>query len=391
MNQTPLLVTQPETIRSIAQKLANEKVIALDTEFIRETTFFPKVALIQVASREETWLVDPTVLSKEELQPLFDLFLRPDILKVMHATHADQECFYTSYGFVVAPVLDTAIGAALLGMGDNMGLGKLLKELLDINLPKGRARARWLTRPLPRELLEYAELDVKHLVNLGEVLKEKLSARNRMAWALEESATETKVFEVTPEEMAFRMFKSGQVEKNIYPVLLELVRWREKRARTADMPRGWVADNETLMALSKSRPATVDELRHFRGLNGREVDKSGKYILEAMERGKKMKVEIPPRGERVTLRSDAEEHILDLVHSYVSYLANRLEIASRFLLSSHKSAQLVIHADKEINHWVEHEIISPHASALIGEDLKALLSGKRALAIRNKQVEILTL
>jgi ribonuclease D len=340
------LVTDPKEVGRIAETLRQQKSIGVDTEFIRETTFFPKIALIQVATREETWLLDPTALNPSELAPFLSVLQDPNILKIMHAAHSDQECFYTAYGVLVSPVLDTSIAAALVGMGDNLGLGRLLKELVNVNLPKGRARARWLARPLSHELLEYASHDVAYLVEMGEVIEQKLRAKSRWEWALEESVVKASLFEVTPEEMARKLSKSGQMDMSHYPVLVELMKWREERARRGDLPRGWVADNETLVALSKVRPKSLEELRSFRGLSPKEVNRSGLQILEAVQRGRDTPRETIPSGARLPPMTDREDHILDLIQTYIAYLARQHEIAPRFLLSSNRAFALLQRAPK---------------------------------------------
>lgn len=392
MTKPPELLTTPEAVADMAAELSKQASIAVDTEFIRETTFYPKVALIQVATREKTWLVDPVALTGQQMEPLLVVLKNPNILKVMHAAYSDQECFHTAYKVIVDPVLDTSIAAALIGMGDNLGLGRLLKDLLNVNLPKGRARARWLQRPLPPELLEYAEQDVAHLVELGEGLADRLNQKNRLDWALEESRVDAKEFDPSPLDMARRVAKSGQLDGNALPILVELFTWREDRARRADLPRGWVADNETLVALAKVKPKSIEELRSFRGLKPKEVDRSGATIIDAVKRGLATPKDTYPKISRPYVpHSDEVEHVVDLVQSYVAYLASHHAIATRFLLSSNKAFLLVLHGEKEIDWWVKEEILSLQAGKLIGLDLKELLEGRRGLAIRKGRVEILSL
>jgi ribonuclease D len=384
------LVAAPQDVAEIASQLGNETRISIDTEFIRETTFYPKVALIQVATQTQTWLLDPTVLTPKDLEPIRDVMENPKILKYMHAAHADQECLYTRYGYVATPVLDTAVAGALLGLGDNLGLGKLMKDILGITLPKGRARVRWLTRPLPQELLDYAALDVAHLVDLGDQLCERLKKLNRLEWAIEESEIDTKGFDVTAEELSEKAAKSGHYDGTQLNVLTELFRWRENRARTADMPRGWVADNETVSALCKARPKSIEELKQFRGLNGREVDRSGKDILEAIRIGR----EKPPatvEKKRFGPWSEKDDHVLDLVGSYVAMLASKHEIATRFLMSSHTSHLLIRHINDDVAKWVEVGLLSEGGARLIGKDLEEFVRGKKALAVRGGQVEVIPL
>ena len=390
MTKTPPLIQNSRDIPAIADALRQVDMIGVDTEFIRETTFFPKIALLQIATDTQAWLIDPTTLSNDDLAPILDVFKDQKILKLMHAAYADQECFYWAYGFVAEPVLDTAIAAALTGFGDNIGLGKLLRDVLHVSLPKGRARVKWLQRPLPSDLLQYAEQDVAHLVRLSRVLGERLKTKNRWDWAIEESRIEPQVFESSPEDIAKRLAKSGHLDAVSFPVLVELLRWREERARHANMPRGWVADNEILVALSKVQPTTMEQLRTFRGLNGKELDRSGQRILDAVKKGK-----AAPKDDSLSFSRSApaerEDHLFEFIRTYVSFLADRHEIALRLLINTGKAQQLAQNPSLDEETWIKEGLLSRNACGLIGEELKELLSGKRGLILKNGKVEILKL
>jgi ribonuclease D len=218
-------IDTPNELASFCQQLLNEPIIGVDTEFIRETTFFPRIALIQAATRDEVGLIDPTAFSNEQMAPFVEVLKRPEVLKVFHASHADQECLFWTYGLVAAPVLDTAVAAGLCGMGDSIGLQKLLREVLGIHVPKGRARAKWLNRPLSAELLHYAEQDVAHLVVLTSKLREILVEHERWEWALEESEADSSSFDVSPQEIATKLAKGAHLNKE-EGVLAALVEWR---------------------------------------------------------------------------------------------------------------------------------------------------------------------
>jgi ribonuclease D len=390
MTRKPALISDPTEVSRIAAALQKEPVIAVDTEFIRETTFFPKTALLQFATDKEAWLVDPLACTKEQLKPVLDVLVNPDVIKIFHAAFADQECFYWSYGVLAEPVLDTAVAGALLGLGDNAGLAKLLREILNVHLPKGRARAKWLARPLPFELLNYAVEDVVHLVELGRRLMDRLKAKGRLDWALSESRYLPEDFDPAPEDIAARLGKNSGVDGHHYAVLAELVRWREDRAKKANLPRNWVSDNETLIALAKVRPKNIEELKSFRGLSVKEVERSGTSILDAIKKG----LTLPKQeggGPRFPQLDDKEEHLLDFIQTYVSFLASKHEIAPRYLLSAPKAIRLLHKRKDDVDAWVNAGILTEAARALIGEELKALLAGKRALGLKGDRVEIFEL
>ena len=364
--KSPNMITTPEALAKMCTELTQETVMGLDTEFIRETSFYPRIALIQVASRTRTWLVDPVALDKTALTPLLDVLVNPEILKVIHASHSDQECLFWSYGILAGPVLDTSIAAALCGLGDSIGLQKLLRELLGVHVPKGRARAKWLARPLSPELLHYAEQDVAHLVALYEKLKDLLTHKARWDWAIQESKVEAAIFDVPPEEMAAKIVRGAHLHKE-EPILRELVIWRESRAREANIPRGWVADNEVLIALAKTQPKSIEELKTFRGIHAKEIERSGGRIIKAIEKG--LASENPPLKETSRDFGRVDSHAVALLQTYISFLAAQLEIMPRFLINAHQSHQILFHSEKSIEEWVTLGILGEEASQLIGQDL----------------------
>ena len=270
----PHLITTAEEIQSISDRLKTKQIIAFDTEFIREKTFFPQLEIIQIATDEEAWLVDAQAFVADEegtahpaVQPLLDIFLDENILKVVHAAQADQECLHTSYNMVATPVMDTAIAASLCGLGENIGLANLLKSVLKVNIRKGYARTNWSVRPLPKHLIEYAYNDVVHLVELGKSSVKRLENMNRLDWALEISSqwSNPKLYRPDPDSIAKRLSKSGRINEENYPVLLELLRWREEKVRELNIPRRWLADDDVLMSLAETCPRTTTR-RHSEGL-----------------------------------------------------------------------------------------------------------------------------
>ncbi len=385
----PKLITTADEVFTVCQQLQTEPFLALDTEFIRETTFFPKIALIQIANQKQAWLIDPTVLGKEDLAPLFQLLTDPKILKVIHASYADQEVLYWAYGCIVEPVLDTSVAAALCGIGDNVGLQKLLKDELGVSIPKGRSRVKWLSRPLSEELLVYAEEDVLHLVELGDSIKNRCEKLSRWEWVLEESQSSKDQFDVSPEVMAQKLGKSAHLDAIGRSVLLELVTWRENRAKAKNVPRHWVVDNEVLLSLAKVRPRSTSDLKTFRGLNAKEVERSGEEILKAVNRGVELGSQLGTAEPVSFHRSPpVETHLINLVQSYVAFLAREHSIANRYLLSAPQIEWLLKNSNKTVDSWVEIGILTKRAAELVGNEMKAFLEGKVGLKISQGALEV---
>jgi ribonuclease D len=386
----------PAEITALAEELSKHAIISFDTEFIRENTFYPSVELIQIGTRDASWIVDAQAFrgkNMEGLRPLLDVFENPKILKILHAAQGDQECLYTSYKVVAKPSFDTAVGAALCGYGDGIGLGNLLKAVLNVNLKKGHARTNWAARPLPAQLIEYAHADVEFLVQAAEALLAKLDEAGRREWALELSAKweNEALYQPDPEALTQKLGKSGRMDAKTYSTLLELVRWREERVRTLNLPRRWVADDQVLLDLANVKPKDLTHLSAFRGLNKGEMKASGERILEAIRKGAEAKEGKPAASSRPEHPSSDESQALDLMKTYLGILADRERIAMKHLLTTAQLLPLLRAKASKPEEWVEKELLSAEAARLVGGELHALLQGKRALSIDGRKIKIVSL
>ncbi|MFB3785260.1 MAG: ribonuclease D [bacterium] len=394
MHQHSGLITDPQQLTSIVEKIRRECIIALDTEFIREKTFFPVLEIIQVATERESWLIDAAAFLQtgegplSALRPLLDVLEEPSILKTVHAAHGDQEAIFHSFGIVVKPLLDTALAAALCGYGESVGLGTLLKSMLRVSLKKVHSRAHWSLRPLPAQLLEYAHADVIHLVALGKALLHRLDQLGRRDWALalSQQFEDPNLYDTKPDEIAQRLFKGGRLSPKDYPVLLELVRWREQRIREINVPRKWLSDDSTLMNLAVARPQNVDQLRTFRGISKNDLSRQGEAILEAIRRGEQGEA---PEVESHDHPTAEEARVLDLIRVYVNLLADEHAVAAKYLLDSSQYFTLLQLKPDTPEALVAKGILTPQAAALIGQDLVEFLRGNRALSIQDSRIAVI--
>jgi ribonuclease D len=238
---------------------------------------------------------------------------------------------------LATPVFDTAIGASLVWLGDNIGLGNLLKQVLGIEIPKGYARTNWAKRPLPKPVLEYAALDVKHLIEASDVLFEKLDKENRREWALELSSkfSDVTLYEPPNEDIARRLAQSGKFNVKDFWVLLELVRWREARVRELNVPRRWLADDGVLIDLAKIKPRDMEELQGFRGLSkGEARGRPGERILAAIQTGLNTKDPLPDDIKERGIRqaNHDESRAMELLRVCLQLLSEEFGIASKHIV-----------------------------------------------------------
>ena len=383
--RSPELIRDPETIQEIAQRLQSEALIAFDTEFLRERTFYPQLGLLQLADKKDAWLIDPLAVSVDDMRPLLEVLTNPDVLKVAHSAEQDQECLYSHYGIVAAPLFDTSIGAALTGKGDQIGLAPLLRKMLGVSLPKGHTRTNWLNRPLQPAMCEYAVADVAHLVELAEKLLNDLKRRGRRTWALKLCAemADSARYDADGIAIARKLALNARMSKREYAVLKELAQWRESRVRKRNIPRRWLAEDQILVQLSRAQPKKAEELADFRGLGARVRDYGAPQILEAIERGlaaEEAELEPPPeKPEPVGNESSA----VTVFKCFLTFLAQEADVPLRYLLDSDAPLLLLRGSFQTLDELKESGILGPGALEAFGEEILALLSGKRALKIQD--------
>jgi ribonuclease D len=243
-------------LAALAAALEATDSIGLDTEFLRERTFFPKLCLLQLAAGGEIWCVD--TLKLESLEPLIPALIRADTPKIIHSARQDLEALYLSSRRVIRPVFDTQIAAACIGLKPQTGYADLVKTLLDVTVPKGQTRTDWSKRPLSRAQLEYAADDVKFLAEVAGRLMERLRALGREQWVTEDcrALEQARLYEPDPAD-AWKRLKGL---KGLAPASRERARaivvWREKMARTRNLPRGWILADPAVFELAERAPRT---------------------------------------------------------------------------------------------------------------------------------------
>jgi ribonuclease D len=389
MHKHPHLISQATELAKVAEALKKADMIAVDTEFIRETSFFPKLEILQIATREESWVIDARA-PRPALDPVLRELQNPASLKIFHAAQGDQECLYTAWGVIAKPSFDTSVAASLCGYGEGVGLAALLKNVLNVKIPKGHARTHWGARPLPQELIDYAHMDVEFLVVLAESLLAELDKLGRRKWALELSSKfeNPGLYESNPRGIAERLYQSGRIDSRDFPVLLELVTWRETRTRELNVPRRWLADDRVLMDIAHVKPRDVSHLKSFRGLNRGEINQHGEALIARIRRAQDTKVELPPAPERTKPATASESRVMDLLRCYVGILADEKSISVRHLVTSDSLLDLVRMRVADPREWVEKEILTQGACDLVGAEIQDFLHGKRTLAVVEGQVRV---
>ncbi len=279
------LIADTESLAAFCARLKTAPYITVDTEFMREKTYWPQLCLVQVAGPEEAFAIDP-LAPGIDLAPLFALMQDPAILKVFHAARQDVEIFTHLTGAVPTPLFDTQVAAMVCGFGDSVSYETLATQLARARIDKSLRFTDWSARPLTDRQLQYALSDVTHLRPVYEKLQKRLNRDGRATWLGEEMAllTDPATYRVEPEE-AWRRLKPRTTSPRFLMVLKELAAWREREAQERDLPRQRVIRDESLMEIAAHAPATTDDLARTRGLSkGAAEGRHGTHILEAVRR-----------------------------------------------------------------------------------------------------------
>ena len=372
-------IDTPAALDALCAKLKDQPWIAVDTEFMRERTYYPELCLVQVATDEVVACIDPLALPS--LKPLLEVLLEQQTVKVLHAARQDLEIFYNLAGKVPAPVFDTQVVARFLGLPDQAGYGAVVQTLLGITLDKSHARTDWARRPLPPAALEYAADDVRHLRNLYKKLQAELASRGRASWAEPElkALSDEKLYKPDPENAWQRIRGIQRLKPKAAALARPLAAWRERTAIAENRPRQWIVKDEALMDLAKQQPTDLASLAAVRGVGDGLAKRHGAELLKILGES----VGKPPERERalapLTARQDA---LVDALYAVLRLKAAAGDV-SPASLANRAELERLVRGERDL------EIVKDWRLAIAGQALLDFLAGKQALAAGEGGLDIL--
>ena len=351
-------VDEPDSITS---ELDGHAVLAIDTEFMREKTFFAQLCLVQVATPDRVYCVDP--LAGNPMQEFWDETFRKTW--VVHSARQDIEVIFQSSGAMPAQLFDTQIAAALLGMQPQIGYAGLVKDLFDAEIPKTHTRADWSQRPLSDALLHYAVEDVEYLLPAYECLGERLEKAGRMAWAEQDSALllDESLYGFDETQAVNRLKGARNLRGRRRSAAERLAVWRETEAANRDRPRQWILRDSALLDIAHELPATLADLRAISGLPAKLVKRAGNELLAVVASSAEDAHEYQPS----LAPNEQQKGLLKSMQSAVAQCAGELGISAE-LLAPRKELSAVILSGR-----TESRVFQGWRRDLIGEQLLQLL------------------
>lgn len=369
-----MLITSSDELASFCQSVSGYSFVTVDTEFVRERTYWPKLCLVQVAADDKAAAID-ALAPNIDLTPLFDLMLNRDILKVFHSPGQDLSVFHTVMNDVPQPIFDTQIAAMVCGFGEQPAYASLVNGLLGEQVDKASQMTDWARRPLTDRQISYALSDVTHLIKVYELLREKLVASGRTPWVDQEIASliEPSSYMSEPDEQ-WRKVRIRRPTRKALAVLREVARWRENVAQERDRPRAWIIKDDSLAEIAATQPSSMEQLERVRGVTPHFAEgRDGQAILAAIDRAIESPESEWPDVAKRNGRPDVSDTLVALLQALLKIRADENEVATGLVANRRELEQIAIDDDADVR------AMKGWRREVFGDDALRLKHGKLAI------------
>ncbi len=377
-----MLITEQRPLEEFCNSLKSCEFITVDTEFLREKTYYPKLCLIQVGDPNgNAKAIDP-VEGDLDLTPLYDLLFDPNILKIFHAARQDLEIFYNLTGKVVNPLFDTQIAAMVCGYGDSVGYENLVRNITGNSLDKSVQFTNWMTRPLSQKQIDYALGDVTYLVDVYKHLAAELGKRGRTDWVFqeEEILMNPDTYANDPYE-SWRRVKIKSPKPKTLAVLRELAAWREKRAQDKNLPKSWVMRDDTLADMAAQMPKNSGQLKKIRNMNGELAENHhGKKLLELIQKATDSDPKDWPQPKKKKPVPPHVSSTVDILRMLLKVQCAEHGVATKLLISTEELEALAMDDSADI------PALKGWRYDMFGKEAPAVKKGELAVGLKNGKI-----
>jgi ribonuclease D len=379
-------ITTTEALAALCERLEGEEFVTVDTEFMRERTYYPELCLVQLAGTHDVAVVD-TQVAGLDLAPLGRLLAKPDVVKVFHACRQDVEIFLLMFDAVPAQIFDTQVAAMVAGFGDQVGYDSLVQALTGGHIDKTHRFSDWSARPLTTAQVEYAAADVTHLRVVYEKLFARLQVEGRMDWVAQEMAVlaEPGTYRVDPAK-AWERLKLRTNNRRQIALVQAIAAWREKEAQRINIPRGRLLKDEQIPEIAGLAPDTAEALTRARGVSaGFASGKSGVSLLAAIAEAKGLGDADLPKVERPRDAPRASPALVALLKVLLNAAAEQNNVAARLVAGGDEIEALAL------DETAPNPILEGWRLEMFGADALRLIRGEIALSTKGKKVKIIEL
>ncbi len=378
-----MIIDNFKDLNSIIKNIQDEDFLAIDTEFIRETTYFSKLCLIQIATKNISFIIDP-LSNNINLDPLWEILNKDQIIKVMHSGRQDMEIFYNATGRLPSPVYDTQVAAMVCGFGDQVSYENLVNNLLDIKIDKSSRVSDWSYRPLSDKQISYALADVTYLIKIYEILKKQISKNKRNTWIKEEMYNFTNInnYQIKPEE-AWRKIKLKSTKKDFLNRVKFIAEWRELYSIKKNVPKNRTLRDDTLLDIASNNPKNIQDFKRVRGLKINSKKEILIDLLEVLKTANKVPEKFWPEQTVFSKNKSSSPATLELLKVILKHVAEEQKVAPK-LLASQKDLELI--SDGAVDNLLTFEGWRHEIFGKLALDLSA---GKLAIKVNNKKIQLI--
>ncbi len=382
LSDTCPLIESTQELTTFCEKIANAEYIAIDTEFVRDKTYFSKLCLIQIASPSDIACIDP--FKVDDLSALKVVFANTTQTKIFHAARQDLEILYSDFGLMPAPMFDTQIAATLLGLGEQIGYGNMVKHYLDINLAKQHARTDWELRPLSAEQLEYAANDVRYLIQMYPLVLQDLQKYGRQSWLENDFAQllDPGLYQVNNDQLWQKVSGNQKLRRKQLAVLQQLCIWREEVAIKKNKPRKWILSDNIALSIAMAMPTSKPKLANIRGINKATVDKDADTIIRCVKTALDKPEEQWPIPHKKRKLDKNKEATVDALLAISKLKANEHNISVGAIVNRNELEKLILDEP-------DLAILSGWRFNLVGETLVQFLKNNLVLSYSNNELRII--
>lgn len=378
-NQTdPVWIDNKNALDQLVADFTGADWLAVDTEFVRERTYFPQLCLLQISDGNAHAVID--CIAIDDLSPLQPLLTAPNTLKVFHSGSQDLELLVQTFGAPPTPVFDTQIAAALLGHGEQIGYANLIEQELGVRLDKQHTRTDWSRRPLSAAEISYAADDVRYLGPAWLRLRDQLQQLGREDWLRADFAALSNParYAVSPQRLWKQVKGIGRLRGSSLTAARKFAEWRDAIARDRNLPRGWVLKDNQLLDIARAMPTTHDGLDRLQGVDGRLVKRHGDVFLEIIAQAT---AEPAPEVAKPERLSDDQEPLVDLLMAVLRHCAqeNRISPAA---LASRKALEALVRGERDL------ALLDGWRAAAAGQTVLDVLEGKKNARIEGGRLHV---
>ena len=379
MNEIIKPITDQNTLNDFYNKCKIEKVLAVDTEFIRDSTYYPSLCLIQIAGINFAAAIDP--LAKLDMSPIWELLLNKNILKVFHAGRQDIEIFFGLMGEIPTPIYDTQIAAMFCGLGDQVGYESLVNNFLGLSVNKEHQFTNWLQRPLSQNQINYAISDVTHLINIFPLIRQAIKDNNREEWVTKEleHLSKKELYQVKADEV-WKKIKLKNSNPQMLNLLKYLASWRENECKKRNIPRNRLIRDDVLINISFSKPKTISELKKIRAIPKNLSNDDFFQILEVVDKAQKVK-----RDEWPLISTSTSPQIskssLELLKILLKYCSEENGLAEKVIANTDDLKSILEGQKKNM------KVFTGWRNKIFGEIALSLLNGKLAFKMEKGKIK----